>query len=221
MADERNQVEKRSPNWRVDPSPDGRGAPPEKPPMLPFSLRRFAVILGVLLLANYLFVAIFAPVEERDTIPYTPGFVTQIERGNVKEISATGDTVQGEFENEVEGNDLFETEVPTFANNEELSRLLQANDVLVNAEPPHSHTRCMTMKVGPKGQVVIPKPIRDRLGLRPGDRVRVEQEGSGVRLSRAVTVDELVGSLPPSDVNPLDALMEERRRDRAREDSRS
>jgi len=79
----------------------------------------------------------------------------------------------------------------------------------------------MTMKVGPKGQVVIPKPIRDRLGLRPGDRVRVEQEGSGVRLSRAVTVDELVGSLPPSDVNPLEALMEERRRDRAREDSRS
>jgi len=79
----------------------------------------------------------------------------------------------------------------------------------------------MTMKVGPKGQVVIPKRIRDRLGLRPGDRVRVEQEGSGVRLSRAVTVDELVGSLPPSDVTPLDALMEERRRDRAREDSRS
>jgi AbrB family looped-hinge helix DNA binding protein len=76
------------------------------------------------------------------------------------------------------------------------------------------------MKVGPKGQVVIPKRIRDRLGLRPGDRVRVEQEGSGVRLSRAVTVDELVGSLPPSDVTPLDALMEERRRDRAREDSR-
>jgi len=77
------------------------------------------------------------------------------------------------------------------------------------------------MKVGPKGQVVIPKRIRDRLGLRPGDRVRVEQEGSGVRLSRAVTVDELVGSLPPSDVDPLDALMAERRRDRAREDSRS
>ena len=78
----------------------------------------------------------------------------------------------------------------------------------------------MTMKIGPKGQVVIPKAIRDRLGLRPGDRVRVEHEGDGVRISKAVTVNQLVGSLPPSDANPLDVLMEERRRDREREDNR-
>ncbi|MGI8661160.1 MAG: ATP-dependent zinc metalloprotease FtsH [Thermoleophilaceae bacterium] len=137
--------EERPPNWRVDPAPDGRGAPPEKPPMLPFSLRRFALILAVLLLANYLFVAIFAPAEERKAIPYTPGFVTQIERGNVKEISATGDTVKGEFENEVDGDDLFETEVPTFADNEELSRLLQAKDVVVNAEPPDERSLLQTL----------------------------------------------------------------------------
>lgn len=82
------------------------------------------------------------------------------------------------------------------------------------------YTAGMTTRVGPKGQVVIPKPIRDRLGLKPGDRVRVEQEGEAVRVSKAVTVDELVGSLPPSEVNPLEVLMEERRRDREREDGR-
>lgn len=29
----------------------------------------------------------------------------------------------------------------------------------------------MTSKVGPKGQVVIPKVMRDQLGIRPGDEV--------------------------------------------------
>lgn len=76
----------------------------------------------------------------------------------------------------------------------------------------------MTTKVGPKGQVVIPKAIRDQLGLRPGDRVAVEREGEGVRVSKAVTASDLRGSLPPSDLNPLEILLEERRLDRIRED---
>jgi AbrB family looped-hinge helix DNA binding protein len=42
----------------------------------------------------------------------------------------------------------------------------------------------MTYKVGPKGQVVIPKPIRDRLGISPGDEVVVEQDGREVRIRR-------------------------------------
>jgi AbrB family looped-hinge helix DNA binding protein len=33
----------------------------------------------------------------------------------------------------------------------------------------------MTFRVGPKGQVVIPKAIRDELGISPGDRVDVER----------------------------------------------
>jgi antitoxin PrlF len=44
----------------------------------------------------------------------------------------------------------------------------------------------MTFRVGPKGQVVIPKAIRDELGISPGDRVDVERrEGEVVvRLHR-------------------------------------
>ncbi len=76
----------------------------------------------------------------------------------------------------------------------------------------------MTVKIGSKGQVVIPKAIRDRLGLRPGDRVSVEQDGKVARVSKAATAADLRGSLPPSDVNPLDVLLEERRQDRERED---
>ncbi|HYP47654.1 MAG TPA: ATP-dependent zinc metalloprotease FtsH [Thermoleophilaceae bacterium] len=133
------------PSWRVDPAPDGRGKPPEKKPMLPFSVRRFVTILALLLFVNWLFVALFAPAEERDRIPYTPVFVEQVERGNVKEISARGDTVQGEFKREVKKAKKFETEVPTFADDQQLSRLLQDQDVTVNAKPPSDRSLLQTL----------------------------------------------------------------------------
>lgn len=76
----------------------------------------------------------------------------------------------------------------------------------------------MTSKVGPKGQVVIPKSIRDDLGIRPGDRVVVDQDGQEVRISKAVTAEDLRGSLPPSEIDPLAVLIGERRRDREREE---
>ncbi len=40
----------------------------------------------------------------------------------------------------------------------------------------------MTQRVGAKGQVVIPKELRDRLGLHPGSEVDFEQDGDDVRI---------------------------------------
>jgi cell division protease FtsH len=104
---------------------------------------RFWVMVLVLLALNYLIVALFAPGRERSvTIPYNPNFLQQVERDNVTKISATGESVSGEFkaavrypDNKAEPAKNFETTIPTFANNEELSSLLQEHDVVIEAEP--------------------------------------------------------------------------------------
>lgn len=51
----------------------------------------------------------------------------------------------------------------------------------------------MTHRVGPKGQVVIPKPLRDALGLRPGDGVVFAQDGDAVTVRREAAVRPLLG----------------------------
>ncbi len=130
----------KSPRWRLTPSPDGRGAPPAKTPMLPFRPRNFLLILLALFVLNWIAVQVFAPAEERIGVPYTPTFLNQVEKGNVKEISSTGEEVQGEFKKEVtydgEKASNFETQVPTFANEDQLSQQLENQDVVVNAKPP-------------------------------------------------------------------------------------
>jgi len=82
-----------------------------------------------------------------------------------------------------------------------------------------------TYKMGPKGQVVIPKRIRDRLDLKPGDRLLVREEADGVHIRKAVVgpaerraiVASLRGALAggPSLTTGLEA---ERRLERERED---
>jgi antitoxin PrlF len=40
----------------------------------------------------------------------------------------------------------------------------------------------MTQRVGAKGQVVIPKDLRDELGFQPGAEVDFERDGEAVRI---------------------------------------
>ena len=43
----------------------------------------------------------------------------------------------------------------------------------------------MTQRVGAKGQVVIPKQMRDELGLQPGAEVEFQRDGEAVRIIAA------------------------------------
>jgi cell division protease FtsH len=125
---------------------------PKKPPMIPWSPRRFIAILLGLFILNWLFVALFAPPEKRIKIPYSPTFLQEVRKGNVEEISSTGDTVKGEFEKSVKYKDEtakgFETEIPTFANDRELSQLLEENSVVISASPPGERSLLATILLG-------------------------------------------------------------------------
>jgi AbrB family looped-hinge helix DNA binding protein len=81
-------------------------------------------------------------------------------------------------------------------------------------------------KVSGKGWVVIPKPIREAMGLKPGDEVRfLMSPGSGAQPAlRVVKISTDVRSLrgkyrgEPGERTWTEELLEERRRDREREE---
>src|SRR4051812_7576081 len=132
--------------WRVQPAPDGRGMPPEKPPGMRNLLgRRFLLFFLILLALNFWITSLIPSGHDRIRIPYSPTFVGQVKGGNVKSISSKGATIQGEFQHEFKypptGEDskvskLFSTEVPTFANTDQLTAALEQGNVEVNAKPP-------------------------------------------------------------------------------------
>jgi cell division protease FtsH len=125
MADEG-----KPPGWRVEGSPK---APQKRPPRLG---RRVLIFFGVLLVLNWLTVILFAPgKKERVQIPYSPTFLSQVTSGNVKTISSKGETLQGQFRVKYKDSKDFGTEVPTFANTDQLSKLLEEHKVEINAKP--------------------------------------------------------------------------------------
>lgn len=84
----------------------------------------------------------------------------------------------------------------------------------------------MTHKVGAKGQVVIPKGIRDAIGIEPGDDVIFEAAGAEVRIRRAQddparrgpAIEALRGKWGAAPGGGTAELLAERRREREAEE---
>lgn len=75
----------------------------------------------------------------------------------------------------------------------------------------------MTSRVGPKGQVVIPKDLRDRLGIRPGDRLHFWLDGDHVAARPAGPRTPLRGRFRSTGLAA--DLQASRQADREREDA--
>jgi cell division protease FtsH len=76
----------------------------------------------------------------RVRVPYSPFFLQQVNEGHVKEITSKGTAIQGTFTQKEsyagsKPTTRFRTEVPAFADNNALSRLLERKRVVVNAQP--------------------------------------------------------------------------------------
>lgn len=56
----------------------------------------------------------------------------------------------------------------------------------------------LRLKVGPKGQIVLPKIVRDKLGIKPRSYVIADLKENELTLERGLDIDELLNWLKKS-----------------------
>jgi cell division protease FtsH len=121
--------------------PPPQGQQPAKAPRRPRVRLSWWIAWAVALLVINFWVAHRATqAPARVRVPYSPFFLHQVNAGHVADITSKGATVQGTFSSpqQYQGSKpttRFKTEIPTFADTNALSRLLEQKGVVVNAVP--------------------------------------------------------------------------------------
>jgi cell division protease FtsH len=126
--------------WRTEGMPpDGGGGRSAQQP-------RGGGFWGLLLVAlavNWIVMSVAVDPEARTEVSYT-FFTDQLDAGNVRAVTTTGDTIQGQLDRSVDyppggedtvGTRLFTTQRPSFADDDLLAEL-ELHDVTVNAADP-------------------------------------------------------------------------------------
>ena len=109
-------------------------------PNRPTRIAIYVVLIAVMLGINY-WGAHRVIEKTRIRVPYSPFFLQEVRANNVVSITSTASELQGDFRHATKPNGTstasthFVTEIPTFANTDQLSQLLQAHGVVVNAQP--------------------------------------------------------------------------------------
>jgi cell division protease FtsH len=129
----------RAPPWRVEGARGGRG---DQPPQRPRPGRFWWWVVAALAV-NWVVMSLLVTPDPRTVVSYT-FFVQQVDADNVQTITATGNAIQGDFDEPVSyapagetATDVtgFTTQRPTFAD-DGLFQTLQSKGVEVNADPP-------------------------------------------------------------------------------------
>jgi cell division protease FtsH len=136
MTEARQDREK---NASGPPGPRESAAAPT--PRSRFRLSRNWILFFLVLLAfNFYLGSRATQPPSRVRVPYSPFFLDQVGTRHVKEITSKGTAIQGTFTRKLQyagskPTTLFQTEIPAFADDNALSRLLQRKGVVVNAQP--------------------------------------------------------------------------------------
>ncbi|HLI59392.1 MAG TPA: ATP-dependent zinc metalloprotease FtsH [Solirubrobacteraceae bacterium] len=140
--------------WKVTPAPDGRGSrPPSRPPGPQGRWWWLAVLIVVLLIANVWISSRVLRPNAPVRIPYSPTFIAQLKHKNVKSINSTNESITGTFRKAItypssgpsaRTSQNFTTQVPSFADQAKLNRLLNADNAVQNAQRPSTGPSTLT-----------------------------------------------------------------------------
>jgi cell division protease FtsH len=126
--------------WRVEGAPEEKKQGPMGMPRPPGG-RRFIYFVVALLALNFLFASLVPSSTDRVEVPYSQ-FLSEVDKNNVKEVFAKGDSLQGEFKAKVKPQDSkddpktkFTTFRPAFAPADDtLLNQLRQKGVIVSAK---------------------------------------------------------------------------------------
>ncbi|MFF3441231.1 ATP-dependent zinc metalloprotease FtsH [Streptosporangium sp. NPDC002721] len=123
--------------WRSEGLPDGDGAPTPRRPR--FNWVRFLMTMAVVYATFFIVSSFFE--EPTEPVSYTQ-FTEQVRAGNVKDVYATGTSIEGTLRKPARDPDSgdvtydrFSTELPVFADRAGLYQQLLATKVNIRAEP--------------------------------------------------------------------------------------
>jgi AbrB family looped-hinge helix DNA binding protein len=76
------------------------------------------------------------------------------------------------------------------------------------------------LKVLPKGQITLPKKIRQRLGIEVGDILVIEEEKDRIVIGKGKTIYDFIGTLPALEIS-IDEMIEKATEDAIKERAKS